>query len=326
MKLSFPRYPIDIIICILWSLLLIPFVLFDLNETLRIVLGLPTILFIPGYVLICSLFPTKNTKKGIDVIERIALSFGLSIAVVPLMGLGLNYTPWGIRLIPLLTTLILFVLIIGIIALYRWYLTESDERFIISFQLSFPKGETRVDQALTVVLVITILIAVVALVYVIVTPKTGERFTEFYLLGPQRMADNYPQDLTMNEQAMVIVGIVNHEYKQMNYTVELWLVNQTYSYNQTSGKNETRYHEMWFLNSTKITLDHTPIDIEGPWQAQWEKNWTFSINRMGGYKLAFLLNIDTSEEYSSSINYADIAHEKLSNAYQTTHLWITITP
>lgn len=325
MKLSFTKYPIDIILCILWSLFLIPFVLYDLNDVLRIVLGLPTILFIPGYVLVFSLFPTKNTKKGIDVIERIALSFGLSLAVVPLIGLGLNYTPWGIRLIPLLTTLIFFILTVGSIALYRWYLTESDERFIIKLNLSFPKEETRLDQALTIILVISILIAVVALVYVIITPKTGERFTEFYLLGPEGIADNYPREFTINEQAMVIVGIVNHEYKQMNYTVELWLVNQTYSYNQTAGKNMTTYHELWFLNSENITLDHTPVDIEASWQAQWEKNWTFSINRTGSYKLAFLLNIDASIDYSTFINYADIAGEKLNNAYRTTHLWITVT-
>jgi len=37
-----------------------------------------------------ALFPGKDDLDGI---ERIALSFGLSIAVVPLMGLALNYTP-----------------------------------------------------------------------------------------------------------------------------------------------------------------------------------------------------------------------------------------
>ena len=66
-----------------------------INETMfRNILGLPLVLFLPGYALIAALFPAKSDLDGI---ERVALSFGLSIAVVPLIGLGLNYTPWGIR-------------------------------------------------------------------------------------------------------------------------------------------------------------------------------------------------------------------------------------
>lgn len=325
MKFSFPTYPIDIISCMLWSLLLIPIVIYDINETLRIIFGLPAILFIPGYVLIFALFPTKNMGKGIDVIERIALSFGLSIAVVPLIGLGLNYTPWGIRLIPILSSLILFIFIMSVISLYRWYITESDERFIISFNLSLPKEESKLDQALTIILVISIIIAVVALIYVIVTPKTGETFTEFYLLGPEGIADDYPRNLTVNQNATVIVGVVNHEYKKMNYTIELWLINQTMQYNQSTKENETIYHQMWFLDSTSISLNHTPVDIEGPWQSQWERNWTFSINRTGNYKLSFLLNTQPPTPYDPTRNYANIAKQKLDQAYRETHLWIQVT-
>jgi uncharacterized membrane protein len=72
---------------------------------IRSVLGLPMVLFLPGYALIAALFPGKDDLDGI---ERLALSLGLSIAVVPLIGLGLNYTPWGIRLIPILVSLSVF--------------------------------------------------------------------------------------------------------------------------------------------------------------------------------------------------------------------------
>jgi hypothetical protein len=89
----------------------------------RIVLGLPYVLFVPGYALIAALFPegserpgdqdTEATdsepaadieRQGIDGIERVALSFGLSIAVVPLVGLVLNFTTWGIRLLPIIVS------------------------------------------------------------------------------------------------------------------------------------------------------------------------------------------------------------------------------
>lgn len=41
-----------------------------------------------------------------------------------------------------------------------------------------------VDRALTVILLLSIIASIAALVYVVVTPKEGEKFTEFYILGP----------------------------------------------------------------------------------------------------------------------------------------------
>jgi uncharacterized membrane protein len=65
------------------------------DNVLRIILGLPLVLFFPGFALITALFPRKESLSDI---ERLGLTFGLSLAVVPLIGLGLNYTPWGLRL------------------------------------------------------------------------------------------------------------------------------------------------------------------------------------------------------------------------------------
>jgi len=48
---------------------------------IQTIIGLPLVLFIPGYALSYAFFPKKN---DIDVIERIVLSFGLSIAIIPL--------------------------------------------------------------------------------------------------------------------------------------------------------------------------------------------------------------------------------------------------
>src|SRR5659263_694396 len=95
------KVPSDLLIVMELVLLTDIFVLTPgLSESvLRNILGLPLVLFLPGYALIAALFPAKSDLDGI---ERTALSFGLSIAVVPLMGLGLNYTPWGIRLLPIL--------------------------------------------------------------------------------------------------------------------------------------------------------------------------------------------------------------------------------
>jgi len=324
MKISFNKFPVDIVLCILWSIILLPIALLDLEGIIRIILGLPFILFIPGYILVFVLFPSRKTDRGIDVIERIALSFGLSLAVVPLIGLGLNYTPWGIRLEPILLSIFAFVTCVGAIGIYRWNKINPDERYIISLDLSLPKSESRLDRTLTVMLAVSIIIAVVSLVYVVVTPKTGEKFTEFYLLGPNSRAEGYPRNLSVGENATVIIGVANHEYQTFGYTIEIWLINQTNDYNELENENETLYHHMWFLDKITTTLKHGEVNIEEPWHPQWEQNYTFNINKDGNFKLAFLLFKTTTEDYSYDKDYKDTAEEKINSAYRDVNLQINV--
>lgn len=324
MKIRFERYPIDVIVCLLLSSILVPIALLNVEGAARIILGLPFILFIPGYVLIFALFPTRKTDRGIDTIERVALSFGMSIATT-LITLGLNYTPWGITLSSDLLSRFAFILIVGTIGIYRWYHTPAAERFIIDIDLSFPESENRLDKALTIILIITIIIALIALIYVIVTPKTGEQFTEFYLLGPTGKADDYPRNLTQGTPATIIIGVANHEYHPMNYTIETWLINQTTTTNQTTNHTNVTYHHMWFLDKMQTTLNHTPVDIEHQWTPQWRRNYTFTINHTGRFKLAFLLYTNATQDYNPNQNYATIAQEKLEQAYRECHLWINTT-
>lgn len=89
---------------------------------MRYVLGSIFVLWLPGYVLIKMLFPSR---KDLDSIERIALSIGLSLALVPLVGLLLNYTPWGIRLTPITLSLLALTLIFAVTALIREYQLQT---------------------------------------------------------------------------------------------------------------------------------------------------------------------------------------------------------
>jgi len=326
MRIRFEKYPIDILLCLAWSIIILPIATLNMEGTVRIILGLPFILFIPGYILIFALFPIRKTDKGIDTIERIALSFGLSIAIVPLIGLGLNYTPWGIRLQPILLSLFIFIMGVGSIAVYRWTKINTSERFTIAINISLPKADHRIDKALTLLLGAAIIIAVVSLIYVIVVPKTGEKFTEFYLLNTNRQADDYPTNLTVGKEASVIVGIANHEYRPITYTVEVWLINQTRAYNNTTQNNETLYTHAWFMDSITIMLNHTPVDIEAAWEPQWEYNYTFNISQKGkDLKLAFLLFTTPTDASLYNRDYKDGIAEKMTSAYRETHLFVTVS-
>ena len=125
------HFPKDLTLVILLTFLCILFVVIPpLNEIspIRIIFGLPLVLFLPGYSLIAALFPRKDDLDGI---ERIALSFGLSIAITPLLGLALNYTPFGIRLSPVLIVLSVFTIALAIGAYIRRAMIPEEDRFVV---------------------------------------------------------------------------------------------------------------------------------------------------------------------------------------------------
>jgi uncharacterized membrane protein len=95
----------------------------------RHVLGTIFVLWLPGYTFIKALFPTKvpiqTSSEDLDKIERIALSIGLSLALVPIVGLLLNYTPWGIRLTPIVLSLFALTIIFATAAIIREHQTKT---------------------------------------------------------------------------------------------------------------------------------------------------------------------------------------------------------
>ena len=248
--------PLDIVLVWLTTALCVIFVLTPvLNDTfIRIILGLISILFIPGYSLIAALFPKK---EDLDGIERIALSFGLSIAVTPLIGLLLNYTPFGIRLEPILISLSVFTIVMSTAAYIRRWKLPEDERFNVNFKHYFNRAvesfskESKKDKILSIVLAVSIVLAISATAYVVLVPKEGEKFTEFYILGPDGKASNYPTNLTVGQTGNVTVGIVNHEYSPVNYEMIIKLNNQTINdTNITLSNNETYQQPFTFTPHT----------------------------------------------------------------------------
>jgi glycosyltransferase involved in cell wall biosynthesis len=62
---------------------------------MRVALGGAYVVFFPGYTLVAALFPGR---RQLDAVERLRLSFGLSMAVMPLIGLVLKMVGTGRRL------------------------------------------------------------------------------------------------------------------------------------------------------------------------------------------------------------------------------------
>jgi uncharacterized membrane protein len=208
--------------------------------SVRVILGLPFILFFPGYVLVLAVFPGKNS---VGLMERMALSFGLSFAVTALIGLGLNYTPWGIQLMPVLYSQSVFIVLMSAVAFWRQSKMPAAERFTPGWDTRFSNGTSKLDRALSVVLVVIIVATVTVLIYSVAFPRVGEKFTEFYILNTQGQAAGYPRDFVLSEgkvaavgygdgeaqpgtSGYLIVGIINREQTATAYEVSLLINGQ----------------------------------------------------------------------------------------------------
>ena len=224
-------FPLDLKIVVILLLASISTIYLPyINATpLRYVFTIPVVLFIPGYCLFAALFPQND---DLTLLERIALSFGFSIVIVPLIGLGLNFTPWGIRLEPLIISLTFFIWVTVLIAHYRRTLIPFEEQFRLPFfdivgiirNGIFSARGSRTVQILNITLALTIVIALITTMFIIVVPKEGERFTEFYILGEKQMASDYPDWIIVGQNYPMFIGIGNHEYHNINYTVEIWMI------------------------------------------------------------------------------------------------------
>jgi len=256
------------------------------TSPVRTILGIPMVLFVPGYALIAALFPRKNDLDGI---ERLALSFGLSIAVVPLIGLGLNFTPFGIRLVPIIVSLSVFTVAMLLIAYLRRSKLSEEERFEVPFSNIYSSlksdifsSKQGIDRILTIILILSIMASIITLIYVIVTPKQGEKYTEFYILGDNGKAQGYPTLMEAGKTSSVIVGITNQEYVLTNYTMNISLENDT-------------------LNTMQVQLMHN---------STWEEKVLFTPEKTGdNLKLEFLLY----KENNFTAPYRDL------------HLWVNVS-
>jgi uncharacterized membrane protein len=252
---------------------LIVFISLFSTSFVRILIGVPFALFFPGYALVCALFPSN---REVDGIERFALSIGLSLAVVPLIGLVLNYTPFGIRLYPVLISLFLFTFLMSVAAGYRRKRLKVEERVVPSFSVSVPRwGEMNgVNKTLFVGMVAGMFVSGVLLFSFVAAPRVGDRFTQFYVLGPGGKIEDYPTNLTLGENGTVILGVVNHEYEEVNYSVVMRLDNETIG-----------------------TIENIRLMHEGTWG----ENYTFTPEKTGDkMKLEFLLfKEDIEDPYRS---------------------------
>ncbi len=215
------RAPWDLLAILALTALLLICILLTSSNFPRVVLGLPFLLFFPGYVMLSALFPRKASLVGT---ERFALSFVLSMAIVSMLALLLSFV-WRISLYPLLMSVAVLVACMSAVAYVRRALLPPQEQYQPRLNLHTTPlpAMSRRDRILAAFLITLVICAAAALVYVESRPGNAERFTEFYLLGSSQTAQYYPEEVVLGTDATATVGVINHEGKEMTYHVQILL-------------------------------------------------------------------------------------------------------
>ncbi|HEX2914880.1 MAG TPA: DUF1616 domain-containing protein [Chloroflexia bacterium] len=210
----------DLLLVALLALLVPLMVGLELTPWLRVPLGLVAVLFAPGYALTEAIFAHRADQDGV---ARLALSFGLSAAGLPLLALILNSLPWGIRLWPMVISLSAWTLLaVAVAAFRRWRLAPAGEASNPPplRPLGWWSAHSRPVKAGYIAGLLLLLLVGAYAAWVFLSPNPAERFTEFYALGSEGLAENYPREVLVGQDVELRLGIVNREGQTATYRVE----------------------------------------------------------------------------------------------------------
>lgn len=316
------RPPADLLAVVGYTLLTLGIVLHPVfqDTLIRVVVGLPFVLFVPGYVFVAALFPGANTgseelgqsdlASGVTGIGRVALSFGVSMVVVSLVGSVLNYTPFGLREVPILVSLSGLVLGLTFVATWRRHTLSPRDRFVVPWRswlagmwTELMEPNSRGDAALNVLLVASVLVAAASVGYAVTVPKQGESSTELYLLtenDSSELVDEYPSTLVAGEPLSLVVGVENHEQRPIDYTILVKL-----------DQVRTQNGSTQIVRSERLQDFEKRVEHDGTWR----RNHTVTP-RITGERLRLTYLLYRGDPPTNPTT---------ENAYRKVQLWINVT-
>lgn len=309
--------PLDIVAG--WGLLATAYLagVLSLGTPVRLVLAAPVVFFLPGYVTVSAAFPHRATAPElryptrISIGERFALSVGLSLVVVPLLGLFVALFPGGFTEQIVAGLLGVYIVGGGVVAGVRRLHVPAEHRFRVPIGRwvgrlvgSLRHGSIG-ERAVTLALCLSIVSTAAAAGFVLAVPADGESFTDLHLVTEtddgDLVADGYPTNLTEGQPATYTAGIENHEGITTDYVVVVTLDRVT----EIEGAQRTvESNELARFDATVAAGD------------RWTRSHTVTPEMTGeGLRLTYHLYIDTAPETADR-----------DSAYRTVHVWVDVAP
>jgi len=258
-------------------------VLYFLSYNNLLLVLIPIIVGIaPGYAI------TKMVDlKKFDVIEFYAIMVLISTAIG-----GTIYTVFRLvfHVHDIQTTGMACGIIVLILSIIPIVMRNESQPLSREGGLSISRKKLSMPQKIVAVVCVAVMILAAAGSSYLLMNKETAGFTEYYILSDGGSAKDIPRNYSVGQGQNIIMGIVNHEQKRVNYTVEVWLVNFTLI---NMAVNVT---EMYFYDRFNLTLDNVDVEVEGPWEPQWESYYDLNFSVSGDFYIYFMLFKDTAEE------------------------------
>jgi uncharacterized membrane protein len=183
---------------------------------LRLPLGVLALLVLPGYALALALYPRF---RDLDGAERFGMAVGLSLAQGPLLALALDRSPWGLSPQAIVQSFTLLTWFWCAAAVVRLLTTAREDLFTARWWGFRSMATTTRLERLALLGGLALLAVVgVSLRALLVQPPVPP-LTEFYMLGPTGLAQDYPRASTIGQPVTVTLGVHNLEGRPMEYHV-----------------------------------------------------------------------------------------------------------
>ncbi|MEN6519248.1 MAG: DUF1616 domain-containing protein [Methanospirillum sp.] len=167
------------------------------------------------------------------------------------------------------------------------------------------------DKLLSWVLLIAVVAAIGLTVVLSQLPPREEPFTEFYLLGNDGIAEDYPFDLRAGQGQPVIMGITNHEGAPASYVVEVWAAHETI----VASTNRTHVDSMTQIGTVRVDL------LDGQ---TYEQPYQVTVSDKDANKVEFLLFFQAPEKVGSVPPASMSGQDRVDAAYRNVNLWIAV--
>lgn len=274
----------------------------------RVPLGFLFVFFLPGYALTAALFPyadstgeRQQSERSVNTVDRLVLSVGLSLVLVPVLSVGLTMISQPIELFSVLPAVGGATLAFCGVAAVRRIRVSPRERYFVSPgpTVRSVHGFLRAD-ALNAVLVLALVLSVGGIGAALVTAEDGTTYSEFAVLtgeDGELVADDYPSELSVNESEQFYLEVTNHERETVEYTVVVLLEDMSVD-GERAAVTE--------LDRQTVELDHGERTLE---------EHAFEPPRTGeNLRLSYLLYVDDVPEEPT-----------VSTAYRAVHVSLNVT-
>ena len=181
----------------------------ELHGGWRLLIGLPALVVVPGYLTTLALFPGRNDLSGVD---RAVLSIGYSLITVPLIALLLNALPWGVTPQATAASLGIWTTLLAALAWARRRFQPAHATFLPALNSNGVK-----TGLLGLVSSVLIFVGLGALISQV---RTEGPSTEFYLLGAQNDLSDYPVRLEVGRPIVLTLAVRNFEAQATAYRIK----------------------------------------------------------------------------------------------------------